>query len=267
MKGYASITGAQLYYELQGEGLPLVLLHGGDFDLRMWDDQFETLSQSYQVLRYDARGHGQSTATDVPFRYSDDLKELLEFLNISQAVVLGLSFGGGAALDFSLQYPDLVKALILVACAPSGFEFTSEPFKQFEAAFEAAFAQEDLALAVEVYLKTWVDGPLRSPEQVNPVMRKRLQENLVVAFKMPEPPMPESLEPNALSRLGDVKIPTLIIQGDHDLPDLLMSAELLAKQIPGAQKFIIPNAAHMVNMEYPLIFNREVTDFLKRNNL
>lgn len=94
--GFAEVNGTRLYYEIAGSGRPLVLIHGMTLDTRMWDDQFEPLAAQYQVVRYDARGFGKSAVpTGESYAHTDDLKALLEYLDIAHAFILGLSMGGG----------------------------------------------------------------------------------------------------------------------------------------------------------------------------
>jgi pimeloyl-ACP methyl ester carboxylesterase len=102
--GYAEVNGTRLYYETAGAGHPLVLIHGYTLDSRMWDDQFETLSKKYRVLRYDLRGFGKSAypSPDKSYCHTEDLRALLDYLKISKAYVMGLSMGGGIAVEFTL---------------------------------------------------------------------------------------------------------------------------------------------------------------------
>src|SRR5579859_6499927 len=115
--GFAQVNGTRLYYEMAGEGYPLVLMHGGIMDNTMWDDQFEAFAQRYRVIRYDLRGFGQSDLPDgpEPFSMSKDLRALLAFLSIDRANLLALSMAGSIAIDFTLDFPALVNALVLVA--------------------------------------------------------------------------------------------------------------------------------------------------------
>src|SRR5947209_274318 len=111
---FVDVNGAQLRYEVRGEGYPLVLLHGGLADMRMWDEHMEPLSRRYRVIRFDMRGFGESVMPPGPFAFHEDVAGLLHALGITRAFILGLSFGGKIALDFTLEYPELVHALILV---------------------------------------------------------------------------------------------------------------------------------------------------------
>jgi len=114
LAGFAEVNGTSLFYEVAGTGNTLVLIHGFGVDSRMWDDQFETLAQYYRVLRYDARGFGRSALpTSSGYTHQTDLKALLEHLEIASANILGLSMGGGVAINFALAYPEMTD------CRPS----------------------------------------------------------------------------------------------------------------------------------------------------
>ena len=115
LKGTAEVNDTRLYYEVSGSGHPLVLIHGLALDTRMWDDQFQAFSEYYRVIRFDLRGFGNSTLpTGDQYAYFDDLFALLNYLDISQAHILGLSLGGSVAVDFALAYPEATSSLILV---------------------------------------------------------------------------------------------------------------------------------------------------------
>jgi pimeloyl-ACP methyl ester carboxylesterase len=113
--GTLAVTGGQLYYEAKGEGQPLILLHAGGMDSRMWDAQFDRLSQVFLVVRYDLRGFGRSSKPGQPFYPVDDLYQLMRHLGIKRASLAGLSMGSGVALDFALEHPEVVEKLVLVS--------------------------------------------------------------------------------------------------------------------------------------------------------
>jgi len=124
-KGFAEVNGTTLYYEVAGDGHPLVLNHGGLVDNHSWDDQFDELAQHFKVIRYDMRGFGDSGMLKngmEPYSMERDLYSLLQFLGIEKAYMLGLSMGGSLAIDFTLQYPEMVDALITVGAGLSGSE-------------------------------------------------------------------------------------------------------------------------------------------------
>lgn len=268
-RGKASVNGAKLYYEVGGAGHPLVLLHEGIADSRMYDDQFNAFAQHYRVVRFDLRGFGQSDLPprDKPVALHEDLYGLLAFLGIKKTYVLGMSMGGAIALDFTLAHPAMVDALILVASGVSGYDMTS-----FEAAYQAIGEEIEEALkrgdderASELETRIWVDGPDRTPQQVDPGVRQRVYEMNLHNYRhmgTVEFPPPQELDPPALARLGEVAVPTCLIIGDKDVREMLSITEKLEQGIPGARKVVMHDVAHALNMEQPEEFNRIVLDFL-----
>jgi len=265
--GFADVNGTRLYYEVAGTGHPLLLIHGGLVDRRLWDDQFNVFAQHYQVIRFDVRSFGDSapiTAETPPYSLEEDLYSLLKFLGIEKTYVLGLSMGGAIAINFTLMYPEMVDALIPVAMGLSGFE-PAEEDRASEAEVDEAIRSGNVARAVELTLRFWTDGPMRTPEQVNPAIREKVRAMTTRNFERPEDEnatQPRALEPPAISRLSEIHVPTLIIFGDQDVRDILKIADILEKEIPGAKKVVIPGTAHHLNMEKPEEFNRVVLDFL-----
>jgi pimeloyl-ACP methyl ester carboxylesterase len=116
-----SVNGGKLYYETTGDGLPVVLIHAGYLDSRMWDSQFETFSRQYQVIRYDVRGYGKSSRSESNYSDAVDLKSILDHLKIDRAVLVGVSMGGRIALDFAVEYIDRVRALVLINFGIRGY--------------------------------------------------------------------------------------------------------------------------------------------------
>ena len=260
--GFATVNGATLYYEAAGTGRSLVLLHGGLVDCRMWDDQFSEFAEHYRVVRYDMRGHGKSDFPDAPYSFSEDLYGLLQFLGIEKTALMGLSHGGRVAIDFTLQHPEMVDALIPVSAGLSGFQFADNPaLAEAMAALEAG----DHDKAAEAFTRTWVDGPNRQPDQVNSRVRERVKAMVLdgLAHAQPETaPQVRELTPPAIARLKEIQVPTLIIVGDQDVLDILVIVDLLQKHIPHAETLLLQRPAHMVPMEQPERVNQAVLDFL-----
>jgi len=261
--GFADVNNTRLYYEVAGTGHPLVLIHGGLVNRRLWDDQFAVFAQHYKVIRFDIRSFGDSapiTAETPPYSLEEDLYGLLKFLGIEKTYVLGLSMGGAMAIDFTLMYPEMVDALMPVAMGLSGFE-GEEPWTEVDEALKRG----DVAQAVELTLRMWTDGPMRTPDQVDPDVREKVRVMTTRNFEHPEEEnatQPRELESPAISRLSEIHVPTLIIIGDQDVLDILKIADILEKGIPGAMIEVIPGTAHHLNMEKPQEFNRIVLDFL-----
>ena len=259
--GFAEINGGRLYYEVAGDGTVLVLSHAGIADRRMWDDQFPVFAQHYRVLRFDFWGHGQSTIDKNTFFLHEDLRQLLKFLNIERAHLLGCSLGGRVSIDLALAYPEMINSLVVAGSGLGGYQFEGEALMHLAEQIIAARKQEDEEQEIELFLQYWIDGQARTPNQVNPQVRERARQMLRSrSTKLGEG---QPLEPGAIERLNEIKVPTLIIVGDHDDADIMAIANLLASNINGAQRVSIPNTAHLCNMEKPEQFNQIVLEFLQ----
>lgn len=265
-RGVAAINGARIAYEIAGEGHPLTLIHAGIADMRMWDDQFAHFAAHYRTLRYDIRGFGGSPMPPGPWTMREDLRALLDHLGVARTHLIGVSMGGGIALDFALDYPERVAALVLVAAGVGGTT-SSEWLRARYAAIDERIEAGDLDGANELELRLWVDGEGRAPEETDAGVRERVREmNAAVLTAEASGEQGESvnrLDPPAVGRLGEVAAPTLIIVGTRDIPDMGERAELLATTIPDARLETLPGVAHLPPMEVPEAFNRLVLDFLR----
>ena len=264
--GFVNSGNAQLYYETAGQGVPFVMIHAGVADSRQWNNEFAFFARDHQVVRYDMRGYGKSEPADGEFNHLDDLVAILDTLGLHEPVVLmGCSMGGGLAMDFTLKHPSRTRALIMVGSAPSGLELDvprSDKFDDVEKAFEAG----DLDLVGELETQIWFDGTGRTPEQVNPSMRKLLYEMnrqaLAHEVKQLGKRLPNTQTP-AFDRLSELQVPVLIVIGAHDTPYILAAADYMAERIPSSQKVVIEDAAHLPNMDHPEEFQTILTRFLE----
>ena len=234
----------------------------------MWDDEFSAFAQQYQVIRYDTRGYGNSTLGKGDATRTQDLYELLRALGIEQTTLLGCSQGGTTAIDFALEQPSMTTALILVSAVPSGHDFAGEMPPKLQA-FMAAYQQHDLTQATELAAQIWFDGPQRQPEQMDATLRTQVRAMMrdVLAGGAIDLTGEKSAKRPAVDRLTEIHAPTLVIIGDQDDPSVLQAGEQLASTIPGAEKVVIPGAAHLPNLEKPAMFNRNVLDFLQQRRL
>lgn len=262
--GFASVNGIKIYFETTGEGQPLLLLHAGVADSRMWDRQFEAFSTTHLVIRCDLRGFGQSGKSSGSFAHYEDIAALLKYLNVEPVRVVGSSFGGYVAIDFALACPEMVTGLVLAAPALGGYEFESAEMLEFFAAEEEALARGDLAAATELNLKMWVEGFNRQPEAVSDEIRERVREMQFNIFSQPEiaDVIEKELAPPAIDQLHKIMVPTLVIVGDKDVAEFQTISTLIAQKVENARHEVISGAAHLPNMEKPEEFNRLVLDFL-----
>lgn len=263
---FVEINRARIVYEQAGEGTPLVLVHNGIGDMRTWDAQFPVFAGGYRTIRYDMRGWGQSICPAGAFSHSQDLAALLRSLDATPACVIGSSFGGRVAIDLALENPDTVRALVLVGSALAGYTFAKE-LDAFEEQIESAMERGDIPAAAEVDLRVWVDGPQRTPEQVDPVVRERARVLAEYVYEViPQQshdavPLPPDVP--AIAVLPNIHVPTLVIVGDLDQPDMLAIADLLVEKVPSARRVVMQGTAHLPHMEQPEEFNRIVLDFLR----
>jgi pimeloyl-ACP methyl ester carboxylesterase len=264
--GYVNVDKGKLWYEIGGDGETLVLIHAGFVDSRMWDDQWNAFTERYRVIRFDQRGFGKSDPAQGPVSRRADLLRLLDTLDVEHAALLGCSMGGQVAMDAALEHPERVSALIVASATPSGFELQGGPPRYLMEMMDAA-QKADLQRTSDLQIRIWVDGPSREPEQVDSSVRRRAAEmnripvqnsTFFIADTQPIDP----LDPPASTRLNEIRMPTLIIAGALDDPELLRAADLMASEIKGAQKVIIPDSAHVQNMENPEMFNETVLSFL-----
>jgi pimeloyl-ACP methyl ester carboxylesterase len=264
--GYADVNGAKIYYEVAGEGHPLVFLHAGIANLHMWDDQVSAFSDRYRVVRYDHRSFGQSSAPAGPASISNDVYGIFTVLNIEKAYLVGCSMGGGAALDFTLAHPEMVDGLVLVGPGVSGIpDEEDDPLAATWQEIRAAAKAGDYDKANELELRVWVDGVGRTPDQVDPAYRAKASAmNRALYAHDAEMNAVEwqSADPPAYPRLEQVTAPTLVIVGDRDVPDIQHAVDMLAARIPVAKKVVMHNTAHLPSVELPGEFNQILGDFL-----
>ena len=255
-----------LYAEVAGEGPEIVLFHEGICDSRMWDPQWETFTRSHRVLRFDFRGYGRSQLEPGRFANATDVLDLLDRHNFARAALVGVSLGGRVALEVALAAPERVAALVLVGSGLPGHDWSDEMKATWDEE-EAALRSGNVGEAVEISLRTWVDGPRRKPEDVDSAVRARVAEMQRRAYELQLPFEDEAEEEllveDVAQRLGEIKAPTLVLVGEEDVPDIHAIADRLAREIPDARRETIADAAHVPSMERPREFEELVLGFLE----
>ena len=262
--GFLDVPGARLYYEVEGAGHPLLLLHAGIANLRMWDLHMPALAERHRVIRYDMRGFGRSENEDVPFSNRADLAAVLDHLEAESAYVCGASRGGVIALDFTLEQPDRVDALIFVAGGISGYETPGTPESAaFWEEAERVEEEHDWDRLSDMETAYWVEGPGQRPGRVDAAVRDRVHDWILTGYRAEKPNgTPQPLAPPAAGRLSEVTVPTLVLTGDLDDAQTQASCRHLADSVSGARLEVFEGAAHMLNLEQPERFERVVVDFL-----
>ena len=262
--GYIIVDGGKLYYEASGVGENIVLIHDGIVHHVIWDGQFLEFAKNYHVVRYDRRGYGKSPNPQNVFSNVEDLIQLFVQQKIEKATVFGMSAGGDLAIDFTLKYPEMVSSLVLVGAVVGGFPYTSHmtgrgghfDFRNPKYAelknFIQYFGWED---PYEVYSEN-----IKAKETLLKVLQTNPQNADGGKYRFEKQP-----ERPAVKFLSEIKVPTLIVVGEFDIPDVHFHAGAIASGISNAKIEVISKAGHLVPFEQPEKFNETVLRFLKRN--
>lgn len=270
MSGQLDLGDGVLAYEVAGAGMPVVLVHAAFLDRRMFDPQWETLAREFQVIRFDMIGFGASSPATGPRCRRDDVRRLLDHLQIERAHWVGCSMGGELLLDLALEQPERAASLTMVGSTPSGFEMHGE-MPRYMGEMIGALQTGDVATANELQIRIWFDGQFREPDQVDAAQRAQaLAMNRIPVerstFGIADMQPGNPLDPPAVGRLDALRCPALIVAGALDHPEIVRAADVLTEGIPNAQKAIIDGAAHVPSFERPEVFNPLLLEFLRKNS-
>jgi len=259
-------TTGGIAYDDEGGGETVVLVHAGVADRRMWAPLVAALTPQRRVIRFDARGFGESLAPSGPWSQHGDLLALLDELGVTRAHLVGASMGAGIVTEAALVRAGVARSLVLVAPGGALYGETPPELRPIWDAEIAALDDGDLDAAVEVNLAAWVDGPARSPDAVDPAVRTFVGRMQREAFEIPEwDPLdaPEhELGPPASARLAELACPVLVVVGDGDQAPTLSAAERIAATAPDARLVVWPEVAHMLTLERPDDFAQLLLAFL-----
>ncbi|WP_186316038.1 alpha/beta fold hydrolase [Catellatospora sichuanensis] len=243
MTGHGERVGG-LWLEVTGSGEPVVLLHGAGTDSRLWDGVVPALARRHTVIRYDGRGLGRSDDPTRPYRDVDDLRAVLDYVGVDRAALVGLSMGGEATLDFALAEPDRVTSLALVGTSVSGWDWPRTPEL---AAYDQARRDGDADLLATLELDIWAGLGSGSPggalieRMVTDNARRRVGAEAYALFP----------DEDALPRLATIAVPTLVLWGVHDHPEIGVIARRLLAEMPGATGEPVPDGDHYLPLRTP----------------
>jgi 3-oxoadipate enol-lactonase len=258
----AKVNGINIDYKVEGTGAPLVMIMGIAADKSSWKYQVPAFRKHYQVITFDNRGAGKSDKPPGPYSINmmaKDTVSLMDYLNVKQAHILGISMGGNVALEIAINYPERVKNLVLCSTQAGQVEGysggTAEilqiwnlPISQF-AVRMADFSIDKLINRVILLPLFKIQCGRMDKSTASGLLGQR---EAITSF-------------NVLESLKQVKAPTLVICGTKDRAVLPTSSELMAKEIPQARLVKISNGSHLINHEYSKHFNNEVLNFLNGN--
>jgi 3-oxoadipate enol-lactonase len=266
---YATHMGKKIMCRRTGAGDKLVFLHADFVDSRMWDSVIARLESRYSITAYDKLGYGSSEKAPGPLCRRRELADVMESIGGGPAHLVGCSNGGLQALDYALENPELVKSLTFVNSTPSGFQPVGEPPAELLAMIHA-FQEGRLDEANDLQIRLWFDGPSRPLESIDPeklparesakAMNRIFLENGTLAVADMNPLDP--LDPPAIKRLGEIRIPALIVSGILDFGENRRASRILADGIPGACFVEMKDCAHVPPLEAPEEFTEVLEEFL-----
>lgn len=256
-----TLNGAHIHYEREGEGLPVMFLHAGVADSRMWQPQMRAFAQQFDCIAPDMRGFGRSALPPGSWSPVSDLLALIDHLHLKPVHMVGCSMGGGVEIDFALEHGERISKLVLVGPGVGGVQFGAR-YPELFAEAEAAEKTGDRRAIIDADARLWLDGPRRPRGYVKDPLRElffEMDSNFDSDFD--SAPI-DQIEPPAAERLHEITAPTLVVVGDEDAPPIFDAVELLMDKLPHARKAVIHDAAHLPNLEHPEEFNRIVLEFL-----
>jgi len=253
---HVDVNGARLWVEDEGEGPAVLFVHGGLGDLRLWEPQARALARQFRSIRYDLRFWGRSTGPPVAFSAVDDAVGVLDALGVERAALVGLSLGGGLALDVALAHPDRVWALVHVAAGVSGLPIDVYSDEQ-TAAYEQAEADGDLDAMMAIDLAVW--APLGAGDDFRELWRATPDALGVPNGAEPQRPGP------ARDRLEEIAVPTLVIVATGDPPAQREVGATVARRVPGAQLVEI-DSDHYLTLREPARVTAAIERFLSASS-
>lgn len=253
-----------LAYLDTGSGDPVVLLHSGYVDHRFWAGQIPALAAEYRVIAPDVRGHGASANASRPFRWADDLAELLRHLDAGPAVLVGVSMGGVIATDTVLEHPGLVRAVVTCGAVTGDFRYTDPWHRELQAEYARTLGAGDIEGWLDAFLRV-AAGAHRDLDALDPEIPRRLGEMARHTLSKHTPGETDwhVRVTDSWPRVPKIDVPVLTINGGLEPADLLAAAERLAREVPDGRAEIVEGADHYPNLERPDVFDDLLLGFLR----
>jgi 3-oxoadipate enol-lactonase len=262
--GFAPSGDALIAYESGGKDRAVIFIHAGIADRRMWRQQLSEVPPGFRYVSLDLRGHGSTGLTDARFSNHEDVLAVMDHLDIDAAVVVGCSMGGGTAFDVALASPERVSGLVAIGAGAPGFDVDDYEPPQWPDVLKAYEAGQ-MDRVAELDGEIWVMGYGRSRDEVDPEVW-----DLVIEMDLAILPNEDRrdellipLDPPRAERWDEITAPTLVMVGEHDLPNCRQSAKLLAEALSDRDPIVVPGAAHLPSLEQPESFNRSLLGFLQ----
>ena len=258
----ADVDGGQIYYETCGKGArAIVLIHDGVIDSASFDDMWALLCKDFRVLRYDRRGYGKSPAAKAAYSAQDDLATVMAAAKLDRASLVGFSFGGGLALSYAIQHPEQVDRLIMSGASINGFAVSKH------------FTDRNMRIGLPMIVGNF-DGVIanaaKDPYLLAPGHDAALAKAIALSKASPQNfrhQMRDPLKswPSDLPRMPELKVPTLILVGDHDIPDVHAMAGVAQVLIPGSKRVVVRDSGHLMQLEHPKEVTKLIADFVRKD--
>jgi pimeloyl-ACP methyl ester carboxylesterase len=257
---FVDVAGTKIYYEECGNGTQtVVLVHDGVLHSAAWDDVWPEFCQHFHAIRYDRRGYGRSPAATQGYYATDDLAAVLHHLKVPRVAIVGSSHGGEISINFTLDHPEIVQQLVLVGAVVGGMPYSLHFLDRGEA-LGKPLEKGDVQGAIAAATK---DKYLIAPG--NGAAKKRMADLLTASPQdLTHPELELPVKP-ALPRLKEIRVPTLLLTGDADVPDVHAHAGAIEAGIPRSRRVVLKDVGHLMYMEKPKEFSTLVIDFLERN--
>jgi pimeloyl-ACP methyl ester carboxylesterase len=257
---FVTVDGAKLYYEECGSASrAVVLVHDGVLHSAAWDDVWPEFCKHFHTIRYDRRGYGRSPVATQGYYPTDDLAAVVRHLELKHVAIVGSSHGGEISINFTLDHPEMVEQLVLAGAVVGGMPY-SKHFLERGDALGKPIEKGDIKGAIAAAAK---DKYLTAPG--SDAAKKRMADILSANPQdLTHPDLELPVKP-ALPRLGEIHIPTLLLVGDADIPDVHAHAGAIEAAVPRARRIVISDVGHLMYLEKPTEFSRVVIEFLEKS--
>lgn len=262
LKNYFNLNGVKIYYEQKGTGPNILFIHAGMADCRMWEKEFDAMSQRFHTLRVDLPGHGKSNFSGGSFSNSALLKALLDYLHIEQTHIIAASFNADLAIDFTLNYPEYCKSLVLESPILHGWDFsyTVEEYSQEE---QELLKNKKFEETANLNYKTWILRN-RSPKTISQDIRELfldMQLKTFIKYELQNEYGYLTEDMDNLGQLKYIRVPVLLINGACDIKDVLQISSFMNHRLPFSEQVVLENTGHLPNLEKSEMFTKIVLHF------
>ncbi|RUS46524.1 alpha/beta fold hydrolase [Cohnella sp. AR92] len=259
---FCEANGAKLHASIKGQGDSVLLVHGGYSNMSVWDEHVDEIASQFKAIRYDQRGYGQSSGPSGPFSYYEDIKSILDYYQVNNTHIVASSFGGSAAIDFTLRYPEYVNKLILVGPSINGVNY---PFRmKWEGILDyLRVNRAGMEKAADVFLQKNFWSYMVPQEEERKRRFKEIYTSNAVFYNSKQS-WQRPLTPHAIHRLEEIRKPLLIIEPENDHPFNKKVCEIIHSRVKDSEKIVMNNSGHYPHLEHPSEFTSILLEYLNR---